>query len=45
MDKQTIQLFIAGAVGCLIGRTQTTTTNLVYTGIVCGIIYVLYTYG
>lgn len=45
MDTQTIQLFIAGAVGAIIGRTQTTTRSLIYLGIFCGVVYTLYTYG
>lgn len=45
MDTQTIQLFIAGAVGCLIGRARPSTSSLVYLGILSGVVYTLYTYG
>ena len=45
MDKLTIQLFIAGAVGALIGRARPSTTTLVYLGIFCGVVYTLYIYG
>ena len=45
MDTQTVQLLIAGAVGAIIGRTQTTIRSLIYLGILVGVVYILYIHG
>ena len=45
MDKQTVYIGAATIIGFIFGRTQATTRSLIYSGIVVGVVYLLYTYG
>ncbi len=45
MDKQTVYICTATVIGFIFGRTQTTIRQLIYSGIIVGIVYILYTHG
>lgn len=45
MDKQTIYIGSAAVIGFIFGKANTTIRSLIYSGIVVGVVYVLYTHG
>ena len=45
MDKQTIQIGSAAVIGFIFGRAQSSLRSVLYTCIVVGVAYILYTYG
>ena len=45
MDKQTVYVCAATIVGFIFGKAQTTTRSLIYSGIIVGVVYILYTRG